>query len=77
MSRRSIQLSFQYTHLREPAAPVKDQRNRDESLYAIRRLPPPLAAAKPPLPASTPPPPASAKPPLPAPTPPPKPPAAP
>lgn len=77
VSRRSIQLSFQYTHLREPAAPPVKDHAQDESLYAIRRLPPPLAAAKPPLPASTPPPPASAKPPLPAPTPPPKPPAAP
>ena len=71
VSRRSIQLSFQYTHLREPAAPPAKAQPQVESLFAIRRLPPPAPAAarqppaspKPAAPAAPPPPPAPPTPP--------------
>lgn len=72
VGRRSIQLSFQYTHLREPAAaPTGHDRDPDkeESLFTIRRLPPtpaepakaPQGAPAPPKPPA--PPPAVAQPP--------------
>ena len=62
VSRRSIQLSFQYTHLREPAEPTPKAHPQDESLFAIRRLPPPATSpppAAPRSPAAPTPPPAS------------------
>ncbi len=62
VSRRSIQLSFQYTHLREPAAPSAKARPQDESLFAIRRLPPPAPAAPGPKPQSIAAPPSGPKP---------------
>lgn len=40
LERRSVSVSFQYTHLREPAQPLPKDHGPEEVLFAIRRLPP-------------------------------------
>ena len=47
VSRRSIELSFQYTHLREPVKDATTNQVLSSDLFAITRLPTPPAESRP------------------------------